>query len=203
MAIKLLQKYKMRQARSDDAREIAKLIAISSDGVAMIEWQGLAKKQQRDPLDVAELIYRLPDEDYSYSNATLIEANGDIAGMLLTFAIPPSVARDPKNRPSSDDNNVFAPYIYLEEPNSWYICGIAFYPQHRGQGLGTRLMELANTQAREKGYRKLSLIALEENTDAVRLYKRLGYEVVDSAPIVPHPLIPYLGDALLMTRQVM
>ena len=35
--------YKIRPATIDDAREIAKLIAISSDGVATIEWHEQAE----------------------------------------------------------------------------------------------------------------------------------------------------------------
>ena len=202
MVIEISQEYKMRPARSNDARDIAKLIAISSDGIAMIEWQEQAQKEQADVLDVAERLYQIPQEDYSYSNATMTESNGEIAGMLLAFGMPPAAPRNSANRPGSDDENVFAPYIYLEEPNSWYVCGVAFYPQHRGRGLGTQLMELANEQAKEKGFSRLSLVALEQNTGAVRLYERLGYGVVDRAPIVPHPLIPYVGDALLMTRPV-
>ena len=63
-------------------------------------------------------------------------------------------------------------------------------------------MDLANLQAKANGTSQLSLIAFEENTGSVRLYERLGYEVVDRAPVVPHPIIKYGGDALLMTRSV-
>ena len=122
--------------------------------------------------------------------------------MLLTFAMSPSAVRNESNRPNRDDNNVFAPYMYLEEPNSWYICGIAFYAEHRGQGLGTELMQLAEQQAMENGFTKLSLVAFKENGGSVRLYERLGYQVVDWAPIVTHPLIHYTGDALLMVKGV-
>ena len=78
--------------------------------------------------------------------------------MLLAFATPDAEPRNPETRPAADDNNVFAPYMYLEEPNSWYICGVALYPRYRGHGLGTRLMELANEQAREKDLPILSLV---------------------------------------------
>jgi ribosomal protein S18 acetylase RimI-like enzyme len=202
MAIETSQEYKIRPARSSDAADIARLVAISSDGIAMIEWQQQAHKEQRDALDVAESIYQIPQGNYSYTSATMIESNSEIAGMLLAFAIPPAAPRNPENRPSSDDENVFAPYIYLEEPNSWNICGVAIYAQFRGQGLGTRLMALANEQAKEKGFSRLSLVVFEQNAASVRLYGRLGYEVVDRAPIVPHPMIHYVGDTLLMTRPV-
>ena len=200
--IDMSQDYLIRPARHADARQIADLIAISSDGIATIEWQQQADEENCSPLDIGERIYQIPQQGYSYNSATIAEKNEEIAGMLLTFPMPESSPRNPENRPRADDDNVFAPYIYLEEPNSWYICGVALYPEHRDQGLGTKLMDLANRQAKAIGISQLSLIAFEENTGSVRLYERLGYEVVDRAPVIPHPIIKYGGDALLMTRSV-
>jgi ribosomal protein S18 acetylase RimI-like enzyme len=196
------QDYLIRPARRTDARQIAELVVISSDGIANIEWEQQAREESCDPLDIGERICQIPQHGYSYKSTTIVELNGVTAGMLLSFPMPDSSPRNPANRPDISDENVFAPYIYLEEPNSWYICGVAFYPEHRGQGLGTKLMDLANKQAKANRNNKLSLLAFEENTGSVRLYERLGYEVVDRAPIIPHPLIHIGGDALLMTRLV-
>ncbi len=194
--------YTIRAATLGDAREIAKLIAISSDGVAEIEWHEEADIEHCDPLEIGERTYQNPQGDYSFNNTTILEINGEVAGMLLTFGMPKAELRNPENRPAADDENVFAPYIYLEEPNSWYICGVAVYPQHRGHGLGTRLMDLANKQAKENGFSTLSLVAFEQNKGAVNLYDRLRYTVVDQSPIILHPLIHYEGNALLMIRSV-
>ncbi|MDH3630189.1 MAG: GNAT family N-acetyltransferase [Gammaproteobacteria bacterium] len=194
--------YAIRTATRDDARDIAKLIAISSDGVAEIEWHEQAEIEHCDPLDIGEQTYQNPHGDYSFNNTTILEINGEVAGMLLAFGMPEAEPRNPKNRPAADDENVFAPYIYLEEPNSWYVCGVALYPQHRGRGLGTRLMYLASEQAGENKFTTLSLVAFEQNKGAVKLYDMLGYTVVDQAPVVPHPLIHYEGNALLMIRSV-
>jgi ribosomal protein S18 acetylase RimI-like enzyme len=194
--------YSVRMATREDAREIAKLIAISSDGVAEIEWHEQADIENCSPLDIGELTYQNPEGDYSFNKATILEINGEVAGMLLAFGMPEAEPRNPENRPAIDDENVFAPYIYLEEPNSWYICGVALYPQHRGHGVGTRLMALANDQAEEGGFTTLSLVAFEQNEGAVSLYEKLGYNVVDQSPIVLHPLIHYEGNALLMIRSV-
>lgn len=198
----MLPEYKIRPARAEDAREIASLIAISSDGVATIEWHEQAVKEACDPLDIGERNYQNRHADYSYSNATIVDKNNQVAGMLLTFRMPDAKPGNPQNRPGANDKNVFAPYIYLQQPNSWYICGVAFYPQHRDQGPGSRLTDLANEQARENGLTSLSLVVFEQNKGAVRLYEKLGYQVVDRAPVVPHRLIRYDGDALLMTRFV-
>ncbi len=56
--------------------------------------------------------------------------------------------------------------------------------------------------ARENGFATLSLVAFEQNKGAVNLYDKLGYTVVDQAPVVRHPLIHYEGIALLMVRSV-
>lgn len=195
-------KYTFRSATINDAREIARLIEISSDGVAVIEWIDQAKKENCQPLDIGEQTYQNSNGDYSWRNCTIVEKDNKVAGMLLAFAMPDAATRDPAKRPTANDKNVFAPYMYLEEPNSWYICGVAFYPEHRGQGLGTTLMQLANDQAKENGFNKLSLVAFEQNAGSVRLYERLGYQVIDHAPVIPHNLIHYTGDALLMMAKV-
>ncbi len=194
--------YTIRPATDEDARDIASLIAISSDGVAVIEWAEAAAAEGVEPIDIGERTYRNPDGDYSWRNCTVIEKDGKVAGMLLAFGMPAGEARDPDQRPTSDNVNVFAPYMYLEEPDSWYVCGVALYPEHRGQGLGTRLMQLANDQARQNGFEKVSLVAFAQNEGSVRLYQRLGYEIVDRAPIIPHPLIHYEGEALLMVTRL-
>ncbi len=194
--------YTIRPATVADARDIASLIAISSDGIAMIEWVEEAVAEGLEPLDIGERTYRNPDGDYSWRNCTMVEKDGKVAGMLLAFGMPAGEARDPRQRPSIDDANIFAPYMYLEEPDSWYVCGVALYPEHRGQGLGTRLMQLANDQARQNGFEKVSLVAFAQNKGSIRLYQRLGYEIVDKAPIIPHPLIHSEGEALLMVSRL-
>lgn len=190
--------YKIREATVEDARDIARLIEISSDGVAVIDWAEAAEVEGVEPLDIGERTYRNTEGNYSWRNCSIVEMDGKVAGMLLAFSMPAAEARDPRQRPTAEDTNVFAPYMYLEEPDSWYICGVALYPEHRHQGLGTMLMKVAEGQARLHGFKKISLVAFAENEGSVRLYKRLGFEVVDQAPVIPHPLIHCGGEALLM-----
>jgi ribosomal protein S18 acetylase RimI-like enzyme len=192
-----------RKARPEDAHSIAELIAISSDGVAMIEWTEAAQREpDLQPLEVGACIYRDPEGDYSYRNCIVSEHAGKVSGALLSFAIPPSDPADRAPGPPFDGSDVFAPYKYLEAPNSWYICGVALFPAYRGQGIGTRFMAIAGELAACHGYGQLSLVAFEQNEGSVKLYQRLGYAIVDRAPIVPHPLIHYRGDALLMVKQL-
>ncbi|MGB7933544.1 MAG: N-acetyltransferase [Gammaproteobacteria bacterium] len=188
-----------RPAQSGDSRFIAEMIDISSDGIALIEWTEAAQTDgDRTALDIGAGIYASETGDYSYRNCCIAEVAGRRVGMLLGF---PMSARDPSDivsPPPFDGTDVFAPYKYLEAPGTWYICGIALIPDYRGRSIGTGLMHMARQQARLHGYKQLSLVVFEENTKAVRLYRRLGYETIKRAPVIPHPLIRASGDALLM-----
>jgi ribosomal protein S18 acetylase RimI-like enzyme len=173
-------------------------IVVSSDGIALIEWTEAAQAAgDRTPLDIGAGVYASEEGDYSYRNCCIAELTDRRAGMLLAFPMPARDASDVVS-PPFNGTDVFAPYKYLEAPGTWYICGVAVHPDYRGRGIGAELMQMARQQARQHGYKQLSLVVFEENTVAVGLYRRLGYETIKRAPIIPHPLIRASGDALLM-----
>ena len=184
----------LRPATKEDCRTIAKLYSIASDGVADYIWTQLAEPGEA-PLDVGTRRYQREDTDFSYQNCTLVETQGHIAGMLVAFPIhvdPDYIEQDP----------VLTPYSKLEEDNSYYICGVALFPDYRSKGMGSLLMKRAEQDARQRGYTRLSLIVFAQNTGAKALYERLNYQEVAREPIVPHPLIHYTGDAILMVKQL-
>ena len=63
-------------------------------------------------------------------------------------------------------------------------------------------MQLAEEKAKALGLEKSSLIVFEQNQGATRLYERLGYKETARAKVVPHPLIHFDGDAILMVKQL-
>lgn len=56
---------------------------------------------------------------------------------------------------------------------------VAVWDGHRGQGIGTRLMEALEDLARGEGYGQLSL-SVDADNPARRLYERLRYEEVSA-----------------------
>ncbi len=188
------QNFLLRPARTGDCPSIAALYSISSDGVADYIWTKLAEPGE-DILTVGQRRYERKDTAFSYQNCTIVENEGSIIGMLVAF--PMHI--DPLEEESDP---VLAPYSKLEEDNSYYICGMALFPQYRGRGIGTGLLTIAEEHARNKGFRKVSLIVFEQNTGAKQLYDRMGYKEVRREAIYPHPLIHYTGDAILMVKEV-
>ena len=190
---------RFRPARREDCAKIAALYSIASDGVADYVWGKLAEPGE-DPPAVGARRYAREDTVFSYKNCVVAEKGGEVVGMLVAFPMQPEA--DAGEDPEEDVDPVLAPYGELERPGSYYVCGMAVFPEHRGQGLGTRMLELARQQARERGFEELSLIVFEQNAGAKRLYERHGYEEVDRHTVVPHELIHRTGDALLMVADV-
>lgn len=184
--------FHLRPASPADARKIAELFSIASDGVSDYIWSKSAAPDE-DLLDVGEQRYENQDTSFGFQSATMVCVGDEVAGMLLAF--PMQINKD-----YIEPDPVLAPMAKLEESDSHYICAMAVFDKYRGAGIGSRLLSEAEDQCRMHGLRKLSLIVFEENSGARRLYERSGFVETDRAAIVPHPLIRMEGDALLMVR---
>lgn len=186
----------IRPAEKTDCRTIASLYSLSSEGVADYIWTTMAAPGE-DIIDVGERRYARDEGTFSYRNCVVAEFEEEVIGMLVAFPM-----RVDKEAADEETDPVLKPYSVLEEDNSHYICGVAFFPPYRGHSLGTRFLGLAEDQARELKLPKTSLIVFEQNVGAKRLYERIGYREVARHPIVPHPLIHSTGDALLMVKSL-
>jgi len=193
-----------RPAAPADCRRIAELFAVASAGVSVLVWTTMADDYPGlSPIEIGEQRYARENTDFSYQNCIVADENDAIIGMLVTFAIPEETEDTHSGEDAeADPNDPLAPYAELGGPGSWYICGVAVEPDHQGRGLGTAFPDIARRQARERGLDTLSLIVFAQNTGALRLYEREGFTVIDSRPVIPHLLIEYTGEALLMTAKV-
>jgi ribosomal-protein-alanine N-acetyltransferase len=85
--------------------------------------------------------------------------------------------------------------LYLHGPFRGYIQTICLVPDARGQGLGTAVLRWAE----ERIFREspnVFLCVSDFNTGALRLYRRLGYELIGA---LPDFLVP--GSAELLLRK--
>lgn len=186
-----------RPATRADARVIAELFRISSEGVADYVWSKIDDPEYAnlDLVERGEKRYSRENVDFSYQNCDVAEIDGEPVGMLHAYVMGDDVGHAP-----DDMDPVLRPYAELEEPKSLYISGLALFDKYRGSGIGTRLLDFAYKRARAEGVKKISLICFAENTGACRLYEREGFKARDRRAVVPHPLIHHGGDAILMVR---
>jgi ribosomal protein S18 acetylase RimI-like enzyme len=182
-----------RPATRWDAREIARLFQITSEGASDYIWSQLAEPGE-DLLDVGARRYAREDVDFSYQNCLIAESEGLVIGMMHSYAMredpEPSVVTDP----------VLAPYADMEVPDTLYISSLALHEGWRNKGLGLSFLEHAQLRAEQMGLKGLCLIDYAANTGARRFYERHGFSVVKTCQITPHPMIRVTGEAYLMQR---
>ena len=190
-----------RDARRDDARVLAQLIEIAGEGIPTYLWAQQAKPGQ-DPVGVGAARAARDDANFSYRNAVVAQAEGQVVGMLLAYPLPTPGLEDLAELPAIPE--LLRPLVELEYqvPGSYYINALAVLAAFRGSGIGAALLALAESRAGGAGCETLSVQVFAENEGAFRLYRRCGYDVVDRRPIVAHECYPYSTEVLLMTRAV-
>jgi ribosomal protein S18 acetylase RimI-like enzyme len=169
-----------RPATIQDAPGLAELVNYAGEGLPYYLWGTLAEPGQ-DPWDVGLRRAAREDGSFSYRNAAIIERDGQCAGCLIGYEIP-----DDPEPIASDMPAMFVPLQELENlvPGTWYVNVLAVRPQFRGQGIGTQLLDLADTTAQSLGKSGLSVIVSDANTGARRLYERCGYSQSATRPMV-------------------
>ena len=180
-----------RPGRRADARDIARLFQISSEGCADYIWSRIAQPGQQ-LLDVGAMRYAREGVQFSYENCLIAEAEGQVIGMMHSFVM----CHDPDAQPETDP--VLAPYAEMEIPDTLYISSLALHEGWRNRGLGGRFLQHARQRCSEQGVTGLSLIDYAANTGARRFYERHGFGIVKTCQITPHPLIRVTGEAYLM-----
>jgi len=66
------------------------------------------------------------------------------------------------------------------EDDEFFLSNLAILPSVQGRLFGSQMLAYAEELARENGLKKCSLIVNWHNTNAKRLYERIGYQVVET-----------------------
>jgi ribosomal protein S18 acetylase RimI-like enzyme len=189
-----------RPASRDDCYKIAELFRISSGGVAEYVWSTLAPQYPgRTPLEIGARRYASEEGTFSYKNCTVAELGGEVIGMMHAYLMEDGPAQEDPREPMDP---VLEPYSRLEVTGSYYISGMAVFPEHHGMALGTEMLRIAKEKAHQGGCREVSLLVFKQNEGAIKLYERNGFTTIDRASVVPHDLIRYTSEVLLMAAPV-
>lgn len=189
----------IRPARKSDAAALAALIDIAGEGIPVYLWNQM-KAPGQSVFEFGRSRAARDEGGFSYKNATVAEVDGEVVAALVDYRLEhPYETGDLLELPE-----VVRPLVVLESkaPGSWYINVVAAFPEFRGQGIGARLLTLAEGRGRAQGATSASMIVARENEGAVRLYARSGYKEIDGAPAVPYPGCAHGGDWVLMIKTI-
>jgi ribosomal protein S18 acetylase RimI-like enzyme len=86
---------------------------------------------------------------------------------------------------------LYGPHQIQANVNKYaYIYGFRVRPLYRGRGIGSQMLDTAESDLIQRGFEKIALNVARDNDSARRLYERRGYRV-----IAPEPGIwSYLDD---------
>ncbi len=193
---------KFRPAASEDARFLTPLVAESSGGVWPAVWKALAGENETAEAYGVKYLAD-PANDLSLKNTVVAEADGRRIGAMIFYREGHASMNEADSgmRPAlpAELTDALRPYRELSDPESLFIAEICFLPEARGKGLGTRLLQYALDAAIEAGLPRVTLRVFSLNQGAVRLYQRIGFEIVGERPVIPHPDIRVAGSVYLMS----
>jgi ribosomal protein S18 acetylase RimI-like enzyme len=165
----------LRLATEQDAKELAELVNFAGEGMPLHIWQGLAEEGQ-NPWEIGQARQA---EKARQGQIIVVDFGKGAVASLTGYSVGP--APEPIG---NDVPDLFRPLLELENEalDSWYVNVLACYPEYRGQGIGSRLLDVAERIARDEGLRRMSVVVADNNTGARRLYERQGYEGLSRRP---------------------
>jgi ribosomal protein S18 acetylase RimI-like enzyme len=185
----------LRPAIESDAPQLADLVNFAGEGLPLYLWRGLAREGQ-DPWEVG----RARQAQKAREGQTVVVDYGDgpIASLTsyVISAEPVPIGKDfpPLLRPLQELEN--------QALKSWYINALACYPEHRGRGIGSRLLDVADEIGQAEGMRLMSVIVAGNNAGARRLYERHGYKEAASLPCIREGWVTEIENWVLLMKEL-
>jgi ribosomal protein S18 acetylase RimI-like enzyme len=166
---------KLRPAQPDDA-----------DRAAVLLYSAYIHRQLSYPLHEEgknrfikhlQHYFRQDGNRFSYQFIQVAEARFEVVGLLLSFG----------GREEERLNAAVGPWLEREaEEDEWYVDAVAVFTDWGRRGIGTRLLQAAEQQARQHHYPKIALNVALENKQALPLYQRLQYVVTGETFLYNH-----------------
>jgi ribosomal protein S18 acetylase RimI-like enzyme len=168
-----------RFATPDDAPALVDFVDYAGSGMPMIVWEALASPGN-DARAVGVRMARGEDAPISYRNAVVADQGAGAIGTVIGHLLPPT--------PQPIGEGVHAitvPWQELrnEACGNWHLVALAAYPEHRGQGLGSEMLGIADRLRQASGANGISLLVADTNTGARRLYERFGFRLAATRPM--------------------
>lgn len=167
----------IRAAVPADAHEIAGLIILAMDDLAA-KFAGESDPFKAIPL--FEHFVALPGNQYSYENILVCEDQGAVCGMISAYD-------------GADLESLRAPFLtYLKtsygfdtlpeaetRAGEYYIDCVSVAENKQGQGIGKKLIQALIESIVPAKHHTIGLLVSVKNSQAEKLYSRLGFKVVD------------------------
>jgi ribosomal protein S18 acetylase RimI-like enzyme len=166
----------LRPAQPDDANRAAVLL-YSAYLHRQVSYP-LHEEGENRFLERLRHYFRLEGNRCSYQVIQVAEHRGEVVGLMLSFG----------GREEARLNAAIGWQLEREaHEDEWYVDALAVFTDWGHKGIGTRLLQAAEQQARQHGYAKIALNVARENEQALSLYQRLQYVVTGQILLYHYP----------------
>src|SRR5215472_13462958 len=126
----------------------------------------LREEHESGFIERLEHFFRRDGNRFSYQNIQVAVQSSEVVGLVLSFG----------GRDEARLNAAAGSWLEREaQDDEWYIDALAVLKSWGHKGIGTRLLQSAEQQARQHHYPKIALNVAQGNQQALHLYTQLHH----------------------------
>ncbi len=168
----------IRPAQPVDA-EVAAVLLYSAYTHTHVTYP-LREEHESGLIERLQHFFRRDGNRFSYQNIQLAEQSSEVVGLVLSFG----------GRDEARLNAAVGSWLEREaQDDEWYVDALAVLKNWGRKGIGTRLLQTAERQARQHHYPKIALHVAQGNTQALDLYAHLHYVVTQQTFLYQRPYV--------------
>jgi ribosomal protein S18 acetylase RimI-like enzyme len=190
-----------RTAREADCLRMAEMINIASGGVVEFLFRDLMP--ELTPVQMVAHNLENIQGAHTYKNGIVAETEDRVVGMALSF---PShfheITAEMRQYFSPDRLEHLSDFYAARVEDSFFLDALCVDQRLRGNGIGGKLISLTKKKAKQSGFDTLSLVVFTDNTTALSVYYRHGFEIVAPVELNSHERIPHEGGCFLMKSHI-
>ena len=168
----------IRPAQPDDA-EVAAVLLYSAYTHVQVTYP-LPKEHESGFIERLQHFFRRDDNRFSYQYIQVADQSSEVVGLVLSFG----------GRDEARLNAAAGSWLEREaEDDEWYVDALAVLKNWGRKGIGTRLLQTAEQQARQHHYPKIALHVAQDNKQALALYAHQHYVVTQQTFLYQRPYV--------------
>ena len=174
----------IRQARKEEASQIAELFMLAWPVDEILESNGLTCEQL---LESITLIAANEETNYSYENTIVAEIDGKVAGAMCAYD---GADYQRLKQPIVDALGPDCAFAKMKETEAgeFYLDSVGVLPEYRGRGIASRIIEAQCERAASLGHKVAGLIVDIDKPQVEELYSRLGFTYLDDKDFFGHTM---------------
>ncbi|MBP7506626.1 MAG: GNAT family N-acetyltransferase [Prolixibacteraceae bacterium] len=169
---------RIRDAQPEDA-ELVSLLLVEAMGDLVPSFTSGANSS--DQVALFKRFFTKKNNQYSYENTVVYEDNGEILGSANGYKgdLLKSLRTDFIKYLKDKFGFVFPDNSDETGPGEFYIDCLCVFNEFRNQGIGSSLINAMIKRAKSLNIDKIGLLVDISNTNALKLYQNLGFEIVE------------------------